>query len=220
MNNGLADCSTARDELIDYLADKVIKRLQCSIEVEASGRHVHLTRDNVETLFGKGHTLTWKSDLSQPGQFACQERVTVLGPKQAIANVIVLGPERKEAQVEISATDALTLGIKAPVRMSGAIAGTPGVKLIGSAGELELSRGVIVAKRHIHATPEDAARFSVADNEEVDVTVFGERPVTFHDVAVRVSPSFAAYMHIDYDEANACGYHKGLIGIIHKGRRD
>lgn len=210
------------NELVDRLADKVIERLfQRSIEVEASGRHAHLSKADVEKLFGKGYTLTKKSDLSQPGQFACRERITVQGPKRAIENVIILGPERPETQVEISATDAFMLGIDAPVRMSGQIAGTPGAKLIGPAGELEISKGVIIAKRHIHITPEDASRFGIADNEDVDVTIPGERSMTLHNVTARVSPSFATYMHIDYDEANACGYSKGMVGLIQKAdRRD
>lgn len=201
--------------LIERVAQRVIDRLLApSVELEASGRHVHLTREAVEVLFGRGYVLTKASDLSQPGQYACKERLTVEGPKKSIANIIVLGPERPESQVEVSATDALTLGLKIPVRQSGDIAGTPGVKLIGPAGELVLEKGVIVAQRHIHITPEDAARFGVADKQLVDVRVEGPRGLTFHSVLVRVSPQFATYMHIDYDEANACGFQKGMRGAI------
>lgn len=209
-------------ELIDRIADIVLKRLLSpTVEVEASGRHVHLSREAVDILFGKGYQLTKKSELSQPGQFVCEERITIQGQKSALKNVVVLGPERAETQVEISATDALALGIKAPVRMSGQISGTPGARLLGSAGELELKEGMIIAKRHIHMTPEDAQQFGVGDNECVDVEIGGDRPVTFHDVMIRVSPSFATFMHIDYDEANACGYKKGVRGTIRKvDRRD
>lgn len=204
-------------DFIDTLADEVIKRLsRPMVEVEASGRHIHLSRKAVDILFGEHYSLTKKSNLSQPGQFACNERVTLMGPKRSIENVIILGPERAETQVEISSTDALTLGIKAPVRMSGNIAGTPGAKLIGPAGELVIDSGVIVAKRHIHMTPNDAARLNITDGESVDVEIPGDRATTFHNVTVRVSSSFATYMHIDYDEANACGHHKGMMAVIKK----
>lgn len=200
--------------LIDRVAQKVIDRLLPTVELEASGRHVHLTRDAVDKLFGPGYRLTKASDLSQPGQFACKERVEVVGPKRSIQNVIVLGPERPEIQVEVSSTDALLLGIPAPVRMSGDIADTPGAKLVGPAGTLEITLGVIVAMRHIHITPGDAERFGLRDKQSVDVRLQGPRGVTFHNVAVRVSPSFATYMHIDYDEANACSFQKGMRGLI------
>ena len=133
--------------------------------VETSARHVHLTEEHIETLFGKGHALTHKKDLSQPGQFACEERVTVVGPKKSIANVIVLGPARPASQVEVSLTDARTLGVDAPVRESGDVAGSGACKLVGPAGEVELTEGVIAAKRHIHLTPADAEAFGVADKE-------------------------------------------------------
>jgi propanediol utilization protein len=206
-------------ELIETVADRVVRRLlsQC-VEVEASGRHVHLSREAVEALFGKGHVLTKKTELSQPGQYACVERITVQGPKRALENVIVLGPERAQTQVEVSATDALTLGIKVPVRMSGDLAGTPGAKLIGPRGTFDIGEGVIVAKRHIHISPQDASRLGVADDEDVNVTVFGARAATFHGVTVRVSPHFATFMHIDYDEANACGHAKGMVGLVSRER--
>lgn len=172
--------------------------------VETSARHVHLTEEHIETLFGKGHTLTHKKDLSQPGQFACEERVTVVGPKKSIANVIVLGPARPASQVEVSLTDARTLGVEAPVRESGDVAGSGACKLVGPAGEVELTEGVIAAKRHIHLTPADAEGFGVADKEIVCVKVeSADRSLIFGDVVVRVSPKFAAAMHIDTDEANA-----------------
>ena len=176
------------------------------ILVETSARHVHLTQEHVDILFGKGHQLTRKKDLSQPGQFACEERVTVVGPKRELANVSILGPVRKGSQVELSLTDARSIGLTAPVRESGDIAGSAACKLIGPAGEVELAEGVIVAKRHIHITPEDAQNFGVSDKELVKVRVISKgRSLIFDDVVVRVSPSFATAMHIDTDESNACG---------------
>ena len=175
-----------------------------TVLVETSARHVHLTEEHIETLFGKGHALTHKKDLSQPGQFACEERVTVVGPKKSIANVIVLGPARPASQVEVSLTDARTLGVDAPVRESGDVAGSGACKLVGPAGEVELTEGVIAAKRHIHLTPADAEGFGVEDKQIVSVKVTSEdRSLIFGDVVVRVSPKFAAAMHIDTDEANA-----------------
>lgn len=172
--------------------------------IETSARHVHLTQEHIEILFGAGHTLTHKKDLSQPGQFACEERVTVVGPKNSIAKVSILGPARPTSQVEVSLTDARTLGIDAPVRESGDVAGSGACKLVGPAGEVELSEGVIAAKRHIHLTPADAEAFGVADKEIVNVKInSADRSLTFGDVVVRVSPKFAAAMHIDTDEANA-----------------
>ena len=172
--------------------------------VETSARHVHLTEEHIEALFGKGATLTFKKALSQPGQFACEERVTVVGPKKSLANVIILGPARKATQVEVSLTDARTLGVTAPIRESGDIAGSAPCKLIGPAGEVEIAEGVIVAKRHIHFTPADAAEFGVKDKQIVSVKIEnGDRTTIFGDVVVRVRDDFAAAMHIDTDESNA-----------------
>ena len=172
--------------------------------VETSARHVHLSAADIETLFGAGYTLTHKKDLSQPGQYACEERVTLVGPKKPIANVIILGPARNATQVELSFTDARTLGVSAPVRESGDVAGSAACKLVGPAGEVELTEGVIVAKRHIHMTPADAEKFGVADKEVVSVKLDSNgRSTVFGDVVVRVNPSFALAMHIDTDEANA-----------------
>lgn len=180
--------------------------------VETSARHVHLTAEQVEILFGKGATLTKKKDLSQPGQYACEQRVTVVGPRNQIANVSILGPERSAGQVEVSMTDARTLGIAAPVRESGDIAGTPGCKLVGPCGEVTLDEGVIVAKRHIHMTPKDAERIGVTDRQVVSVKVdTPERSLVFGDVVVRVSPSFALAMHIDTDESNAANASCGEV---------
>ena len=172
--------------------------------VETSARHVHLTEEHIAILFGEGHTLTKKKDLSQPGQFACEERVTVVGPKKSIEKVSILGPARSATQVEVSLTDARTLGIDAPVRESGDIAGSGACKIIGPCGEIEISEGVIAAKRHIHFTPEDAKEFGVEDKQIVSVKIESEgRSLVFGDVVVRVSPKFKAAMHIDTDEANA-----------------
>lgn len=197
-------------EQIQMLTEQLVHRL--FVELEASGRHVHVTREQAQTLFG--HGLTPRRPLSQPGQYLANERVTVVGPKGTFENVAVLGPERKEAQVEISLTDGRTLGVEAPVRLSGDVSGTPGVTLIGPAGTVTLNQGVIAAQRHIHLTPEDARNFGVKDKQVVKLQTFTARPVIFQDVAVRVSPDFASYVHLDYDEANACGFAKGDLGRI------
>lgn len=203
---------------LDYIIDEVVKRIknQMLIEVEASGRHIHLSDEHLQILFGPGYTLTKVKDLSQPGQYACKERVTITGPKGSIKNVVVLGPTRKETQIEVSLTDALSLGIKIPVRESGHIEGTPGLTVSTEKGSITLNKGLIAAKRHIHITPEDAERFGVKDKENVKVEVLGERPLIFEDTVIRVSPNFRTYMHIDYDEANACGFSKGTMCRIVK----
>ena len=182
--------------------------------VETSARHVHLTEEHLAILFGEGAKLTVKKMLSQPGQFACEERVTVQGPKNAIKNVSILGPTRKATQVELSLTDARTIGISAPIRESGDVAATPGCKLIGPCGEVEISEGVIAAKRHIHLTPKDAEEFGVKDKEVVKVKVDTERALIFDAVVVRVNDNFAAAMHIDTDESNAAGAKPGMMGEI------
>ena len=198
------------EQNLQSLAEAVIGQL--FVELEASGRHVHVTADQAMALFG--HPLTPKRPLSQPGQYLANERVTVVGPKGSFQNVAVLGPERKEGQVEVSLTDARTLGIEAPVRLSGDVANSPGVLLEGSRGSVRLLQGVIAAKRHIHLTPEDAARFGVKDRQNVKLKVYTDRPCVFEDVTVRISPEFASYVHLDYDEANACGFQKGDLGRI------
>lgn len=176
------------------------------ILVETSARHVHVTEADLNTLFGAGYQLTVKKELSQPGQYASNERVTVVGPKKELANVSILGPCRKATQVELSATDARSIGINAPVRESGDIAGSAGCKLIGPAGEVEIAEGVIVAKRHVHMTPEDAAAAGVSDKEIVKVAVETDgRSLVFGDVVIRVSDQFSTAMHIDTDESNAAG---------------
>lgn len=174
-----------------------------TVLVETSARHVHLTKEQIVALFGEGASLTPKKDLSQPGQFACEQRVTLVGPKKSIPNVIILGPARPAGQVEVSFTDARTLGLDPPVRESGDIEGTPGIKLIGPAGEVDLEQGVIIAKRHIHLTPQDAVQFGVEDKQIVSLKIHSQRSVIFGDLVVRVSPKFAAAVHIDTDESNA-----------------
>ena len=143
-----------------------------------------------------------------------EERVTVMGPKGELKHVAVLGPARKEAQVEISLTDGKSLGLTPPVKQSGDVSGSPGCVLVGERGQVKLARGVIAAKRHIHLTPEDARKFGVKDKQTVKLQTYTARPVVFEDVAVRVSPEFASYVHLDYDEANACGFRKGDLGRI------
>ena len=192
------------------LAGAIAERI--FVEMEASGRHVHVTAQQALALFG--HPLTPKRPLSQPGQYLAGERVTVIGPKGEFRNVAVLGPERREAQVEISLTDARTLGIDAPVRLSGDVSGSPGAVIAGACGRITLPQGVIAAKRHIHLTPRDADRFGVRDKQTVKLRAYTDRPVVFEDVAVRVSPEFASYVHLYYDEANSCGFRKGDLGRI------
>lgn len=183
--------------------------------VETSARHVHLTQEHLEALFGKGATLTHKKDLSQPGQFACEERVTIVGPKRELAGVSILGPVRPAIQVELSATDARSIGVDAPIRESGDIAGSGACKIVGPKGEIEISEGVIVAKRHIHLTPADAEELGVKDKEIVWVKLDTDgRKAIFGDVVVRVSEKFARAMHIDTDESNAVSAPRSLEGEI------
>ena len=195
---------------LDALARAVLGRI--FIELEASGRHVHVTKEQAMTLFG--HPLTPKRPLSQPGQYLANERVTVVGPKGEFENVAVLGPERGEAQVEISLTDGRVLGIEPPVRASGDVKNSPGASLVGPEGTVGISQGVIAAQRHIHITPADAAQMGVRDKQIVKLQVFTSRPLVFEDVLVRVSDKYATYVHLDYDEANACGFQKGDLGRI------
>ena len=183
--------------------------------VETSARHVHVTQEDLEKLFGKGAELTHKKDLSQPGQFACEERVTVVGPKKELANVSILGPVRPETQVELSATDARSIGISAPVRESGDLDGSGACKIVGPCGEVEISQGVIVAKRHIHMTPADAKEFGVKDKQIVSVKIeSAERTAVLCDTVVRVSEKYARAMHIDTDESNAVGASREQTGEI------
>ena len=185
--------------------------------VETSARHIHVTKETLETLFGAGHVLTNKKDLSQPGQYACEEKVELVGPKGNL-KVSILGPTRPADQVELSFTDARTLGLKAvPIRESGDVAGTPGLKLVGPCGEVEIKEGVMIAKRHIHMTPEDAEAMGLNDKDVVSVKIETEgRSTVFGDTVVRVSPKFALAMHIDTDEANAAAAFGMVYGEIVK----
>ena len=198
------------DDQVTRIVDDITGRL--FIELEASGRNVHLTREAALTLFG--HPLTPKRPLSQPGQFVCQERVRLVTPKGSIDRVAVLGPERRACQVELSATDCVALGIDAPVRLSGDTAGSPGIVLESESSQIRLSKGVIIAQRHIHMTPEDARVRGLSDRATVQLRTLTRRPLTFEEVIVRVSPEFRTYAHLDYDEANACGFRKGDLGMI------
>ena len=184
--------------------------------VEISARHIHVTKEQVAILFGEGHALTPKKDLSQPGQFACEEKLTIVGPRGEL-KASILGPERKEAQVELSLTDARTLGVEAKIRESGDIEGTAGIKLVGPAGEIELEKGVIAAKRHVHMTPADAEKYGVSNGEIVNVRIETEgRSLVFGDTVVRVRDDFALAMHIDTDEGNAAGIKGSALGEIVK----
>lgn len=185
--------------------------------VEVSARHVHVTKETLETLFGAGYELTPKKDLSQPGQFACEERVTVVGSKKELAGVSILGPCRPADQVELSATDARAIGVVAPIRESGDVAGSGACKLVGPCGEVELKEGVMVAKRHIHMTPEDAEVLGVKDAEIVSVKIdTKDRSLIFGDTVVRVSPKYALAMHVDTDEANAAAIPGSCMATIVK----
>ena len=184
-----------------------------NVIIETSARHLQLSRKDLDTLFGAGYQLTPKKDLSQPGQFACNEKVKVEGPKGSL-NMSILGPERSASQVEVSFTDARALGIQVPVRESGDIEGSPSVKLVGPAGEVTIPCGVIAAKRHIHMTPADAEKLGLKDKDVVSVKTSGERSVVFNETVVRVSDKFLLRMHIDTDEANAAGIAGEVEGEI------
>jgi propanediol utilization protein len=195
---------------INELAQAVMGRL--FVPIEASGRHVHVTKAQAHVLFG--HELTPERPLSQPGQFLAKERLSIIGPKGEFHNVAVLGPERKETQIEISLTDGKTLGLVPPVHLSGQTVGTPGAVLSGPQGQVQVDQGVMAAQRHIHLSPEDGRRFGVTDKQVVRLQAFTGRPVVFEDVVVRIHPDFRAAVHLDYDEANACGFQKGDFGRI------
>lgn len=206
------------NEILNQIVDEVVKKIKEThlIEIEASGRHIHLSQEDLELLFGKGYVLNKVKDLSQPGQYACKERVNIIGPKGTIKNVVILGPVRKETQVEVSLTDARLLGLDAPIRQSGDIINSPGIKIESEKCIIEKDKGLIVAKRHIHIEEKDKHKFNVSDGEIVKVKVFSDRTLIFDDVVVRISPDFKTYMHIDFDEANACGYKNGTFGMIIK----
>ena len=202
---------------MNELTNRLAKTLEESlfVELEASGRHVHLTKEDAQTLFG--HGLNPRADLSQPGQYACMERVTLLGPRGKLERVAVLGPCRGESQAEISLTDAVALGIDAPVRLSGDLRDAAPITLVGDTGKVELPHGAIVAKRHMHMTPQDAQKHGLKDRDTVSIRTFTDRSVIFEGVQVRVNENFATRVHLDYDEANACHFRKGDLGMILHG---
>ena len=184
------------------------------LPIALSNKHIHLSQADVDALFGAGYELTHKKDLSQPGQFACEEMVEVVGPKGS-TKMRVLGPARPESQVEVSLADARGLGIAVPVRQSGDTEGTPGCKLVGPKGEVEMTKGVIVAARHIHMSLEDAERFGVKDKDVVSVQTTGERALLFNNVLVRANAAFALEMHVDLEEGNAAGVKNGdLVELV------
>lgn len=183
--------------------------------IETSARHLHLTREHLNTLFGEGYDLNAKKDLSQPGQYASEERVSVVGPKGSFTGITILGPIRPETQIEISATDARSIGVNAPVRESGDIKGSGACRLVGPKGEVDINEGVVIAKRHIHMTPKDAENYGLKDRQVVSVKIDSpDRSLIFGDVLVRISDKFSLAMHIDTDEANAVMAAPGTMGEI------
>ena len=185
------------------------------IPIGVSARHVHLSVEHIELLFGPNYSLTHDFDLSQPGQYAAVDRVTVKTSKAEICDVRILGPARAASQVEISKTDSFLLGIQPPIRLSGDIKGSAAATLVGPYGEVELQEGIIIAKNHIHMHPDDARNFDVQDRDVVDILVASERPITFHDVIIRVDEQFSLDMHVDTDEGNAAGLAKGAVGTLY-----
>lgn len=209
MNYSEQELKALVNKVIEQIGDK--KAPTGDIPVGISNRHIHLTREHVEILFGKGYELTKLKDLSQPGQYACKEQLTLVGPSmRAIEGVRVLGPERKKSQVEISRTDSYVLKVKPPVRESGDVAGTAPITIIGPKGIVTLSEGCIIANRHIHMSLDEAKAFGVTDGEYVDVELDGERKSLFYDVQVRAHKDFRLEMHIDTDDANAAGVGNGF----------
>lgn len=201
---------------LDLIVEKVLKKIKEAryIPLEASARHVHLSSEHVNTLFGSEYFLEKARDLSQPGQYLCSERVDLIGPKGILKNVAILGPARGKTQIEVSRTDCMTLGINAPLRLSGNLEGAETLFIRYNGKIIEVPGSTIVAKRHIHMTPDDGSRFGVKDKELVKVRVHSQRPLIFEDVIVRIVESSRLAMHIDYDEANACGFTEGVLGEI------
>lgn len=189
--------------------DKIFKENYMKVNVGLSNRHIHVSEQDLESLFGKGYKLTEMKPLSQPGQYASEELVDIVGPKGILKKVRILGPTRKETQLEVSVADARSIGVNAPIRDSGDLEGSPGCKIIGPHGEIEIPKGVIIAARHIHMTPEDAGNFGVKDKDFVNVEVGGERGLIFKNVLIRVSPSYSLEMHIDIEEGNAARLKNG-----------
>lgn len=201
-------------EIIAKITQEVIQRLdqlENLVEVEISAKHVHLSQDDIDVLFSKGYQLTFARELSQPGQFLAKERISLVGTKGTIENVAILGPARDETQVELSYTDARLLGVSTVVRNSGDITGTPGITLMANNNTIQKDTGLIIAARHIHVNSNDAQRFNVVDNEVVSVEILSQRALMFHNVLIRVSDKFQTRMHIDFDEANACGIERETV---------
>lgn len=204
-------------DVVSRIVAEYNKTDESGVPVGVSNRHIHLSKEDLETLFGKGYELTPCKDLSQPGQYACKETLTIVGPSlRPIEKVRVLGPVRKASQVEISRTDSFVLKVKPPVRESGDIAGSAPITIIGPKGVLTLKEGCIIANRHIHMSEEEGARFGIRDGEYVTVDVKGERRTTFYDVQVRVNKAFRLEMHVDTDDANAAGIGNGAVVSIRK----
>lgn len=203
---------------IDVIADRIIEKISehRPIPIEVSGRHVHLSQRDLERLFGENYELTKKKELSQPGQFQSNEKVMLIGPKGVLKNVSILGPVRKNTQVEVSKTDAAALGIQVPVRESGNLKGSASLFIASQNSMIKVEQGVIAAKRHIHMTPFDAKLYGVKNGDIVKVQVYGERSLIFDNVVIRVNSNFKPAMHIDFDEANACCYIKGMKAKIIK----
>ncbi len=210
------------DQTVETIAKLVVERLHemqnYMVPVGVSNRHIHVSQADLEVLYGPGYQLTPIKDLGQPGQFAAKETVTIRGPKGSFENVRILGPVRSNSQVEISLSDSFRLGVKAPIRESGQLENTPGLQLCGPVGTLELPCGAIVALRHIHATPEIAERMGICDKEIVEVETCGERRCVLGNVLVRVSDQFALEIHVDTDEANACGLKNNDYVLVRKCR--
>ena len=204
----------AAEKVVEAVVDQI--RTAGLVQIEVSARHVHLDKESVEALFGVGHKLTPKRELSQPGQYLEEERVDVIGPKGSFKNVAVLGPERKHVQVEVSFSDAFALGINPPIRQSGDTKGSASVKLVGPKGEITIDEGAIVALRHVHMTPEDAERLGLVDNQVVSVEALTDRKLVFEDTVIRVSPKFRTRMHLDVDEAGAAHIAGFALGKIIK----
>lgn len=208
------------EKLVSLVTKRVIEMMKeqdaLKIPIGVSNRHVHVTQADLETLFGEGYQLTKKGDLKQLGQFAANETITIRGPKGEFEKVRILGPVRKQSQVEISKTDSFRLGVRPPIRESGDLSGTPGLELEGPKGKVKLNCGAIVALRHIHMTPAQAAAMGVKDKDVVEVETFGERHGVFGDVLIRVSDQFSFEMHVDVDEANACALQNNACVVLRR----
>ena len=212
--------STQIEKLIETLCDLVLPEVRAQLaaegwfQVEASGRHVHLSTSDAKALFGNDYALIWKKYLSQPGQFVGEQRMTLVGPKGRLENIVVIGPERALTQIEVSMTDALALGLHPPCRESGDLENTPSIIIEVGDSHIETSGGLIIAERHIHMRPEAAAALGLNDGDRVEFDLSSPRPLTFREVKVRVSSTADNFMHIDYDEANAAGFSKGMFGHL------